>query len=271
MRSAITVSLVPEASGGPFVYWNGLADVFERAAELGFDAVEIFPPSAESLSVGEIRGLMEKHGLAVAAVGTGAGWVKHRLHLCHPEAGVRREALRFLEGVIRKAGALGAPAILGSMQGRVELGVERAQALEWLGAALQEAQRWAGECGQVFLYEPLNRYETNLFNRQTDGASFLRERALSGVRILADWFHMNIEETDLAAALGELGGSLGHVHFADSNRRAMGFGHTALKPLVEALRGIGYGGYLSAEILPLPDSEAAARRTMQSFRAAQSM
>src|SRR3954463_2629536 len=26
VRSAITVSLVPEASGGPFVYWDGLAD-----------------------------------------------------------------------------------------------------------------------------------------------------------------------------------------------------------------------------------------------------
>jgi hypothetical protein len=46
MQSAITVTLLPEAKAGPFVF----ADVAEGCAaakELGFDAVEIFPPSAE--------------------------------------------------------------------------------------------------------------------------------------------------------------------------------------------------------------------------------
>ena len=33
-----------------------------------------------------------------------------------------------------------------------------------------------------------------------------------------------------------------------------------------ALREIGYSGCLSAEILPLPDSETAAQRTMESIR-----
>ncbi|MFM9166924.1 MAG: TIM barrel protein, partial [Verrucomicrobiota bacterium] len=63
------------------------------------------------------------------------------------------------------------------------------------------------------------------------------------------------------------GRHVGHVHFADSDRRAVGFGHTDVAPVVAALREIGYEGYLSAEVLPLPDSEAASARTMQSFRA----
>jgi hypothetical protein len=33
-----------------------------------------------------------------------------------------------------------------------------------------------------------------------------------------------------------------------------------------ALRDIGYAGFLSAEILPLPDSDAAAAQTMKAFR-----
>jgi sugar phosphate isomerase/epimerase len=56
------------------------------------------------------------------------------------------------------------------------------------------------------------------------------------------------------------------VHFADSNRHAMGFGHTNAAPIIAALREIGYSGYLSAEILPLPDPEAAARQTISSIR-----
>ena len=77
---------------------------------------------------------------------------------------------------------------------------------------------------------------------------------------------MAIEETDIAAALRLAGPKLGHVHFADSNRRAIGFGHTDVAPIAAALRDIGYAGYLSAEILPLPDAEIAAAQTMVSFR-----
>ncbi len=36
IRSAITVSLVAEARGGPFVFWDDLSAAFKRTAELGF-------------------------------------------------------------------------------------------------------------------------------------------------------------------------------------------------------------------------------------------
>ena len=59
---------------------------------------------------------------------------------------------------------------------------------------------------------------------------------------------------------------VGHVHFADSNRRAAGLGHTDFAPIMAALVEIGYTGYLSAEVLPLPDTDTAARQTIDSFR-----
>jgi sugar phosphate isomerase/epimerase len=77
---------------------------------------------------------------------------------------------------------------------------------------------------------------------------------------------MNIEETDLAASIRTAGKHVGHVHYADSNRRAMGLGHTDPKPIVSALKEIGYTGHLSAEIFPLPDSISAAKQTIQSIR-----
>jgi sugar phosphate isomerase/epimerase len=77
---------------------------------------------------------------------------------------------------------------------------------------------------------------------------------------------MNIEEADIAATLRAVGPLVGHVHFADSNRRAIGLGHTAMPPIIAALRAIGYAGYLSAEILPLPDDTAAAGQTMLAIR-----
>ena len=70
----------------------------------------------------------------------------------------------------------------------------------------------------------------------------------------------------MAAAILAAGGRVGHVHWADSNRLAMGLGHTAVEPVVAALRAIGYRGYLSAEVFPLPSPLAAARQTIASLR-----
>jgi len=271
MRSAVTICLVPEARQGPFVFHGTVADGgleagCRAAADLGFDAVEIFPESAAAFPSGELGRLLPGRGLALAAVGTGAGWVKHRLHLCHADAAVRAAALEFIGGIVDVAGSLGAPAIIGSMQGSFTTEVPREAALDHLAAALDELGTRAARHGQVLLYEPLNRYETNLFNRQAQAAAFLDARSIRHVRLLCDLFHMNIEEADPAAAVVAAGPHVGHVHWADSNRWAMGSGHTDPRPVVAALERIGYEGFLSAEVFPQPAAVDAARRTIQSLR-----
>lgn len=266
MKSAITVSLVPEAKGGPFVFWSGLEDACGSAAALGFDAIEIFPRTAQDLDRAIVEPVVERHGLRVAAAGTGAGWVAHRLTLTHADPAVREKARRFIAEIIDAGAELGAPAIIGSIQGKAEGEVSREQALDWLRAALEELAARAEARGQLLLFEPLNRYETNLCNRQGDTAGFLKTLAARNVKLTSDLFHMNIEEADMAAALREAGSAVGHVHFADSNRRAAGLGHTDFAPVIAALRDAGFDGYLSAEVVPLPDSATAARATMESFR-----
>ncbi len=164
------------------------------------------------------------------------------------------------------AGHFGAPAIIGSMQGRHGDGVDQTTAIGYLGDALTELGDHARQYGQPLLYEPLNRYETNLINTVQGGVSLLEARSADNVKLLADLFHMNIEEVNLADAIRAGAGHIGHIHFADSNRQAAGSGHTDFPPIVQALRDIGYGGFASAEVFALPDSDQAARITIDSFR-----
>jgi sugar phosphate isomerase/epimerase len=266
VRSAITISLTPQARRGPFVFHDGLANGIETAAKLGFDAVEIFPPAANAIDEAELQGLLDRHSLKVAAIGTGAGWVIHNWSLTGADSAVRHRARDFIRAIIDVAAGFGAPAVIGSMQGKVEGGVTREQALAWLAEGLEDLGDYAASHGQPLLYEFLNRYETNLFNRVAPTVEFLKGLKTRGVKVLADLFHMNIEERHLAEAVRAGRGWIGHVHFADSNRQAIGLGHTRIEPIVEALHEIGYAGYLSAEIFPLPDALAAARQTIASFR-----
>jgi sugar phosphate isomerase/epimerase len=266
MRTAVTLCQVPEAAAGPFVFHEPLAQGFALAKETGFDDVELFLPGPNAFSIDEIKALSQTHALGIAAVGTGAGMVKHGLSLTDPSLEKRVAALDFLERMIAFGGQLGAPAILGSMQGKWGGEVSKEQALEWLADALRIAGKAAAKYNVPFIYEPLNRYETNLINRLTDGADFIEAHSLENIVLLADLFHMNIEEANLTTSIRTAGQHIGHVHYADSNRRAMGLGHTNPAPIVAALKEIGYDGHLSAEILPLPDPKSAATQTIQSIR-----
>src|SRR6266852_2411362 len=120
MKAAITISLVPQANGGPFVFWGDLAAGCQRAAQLGFHAVEIFAPSADTIDRKALRDLLSQHRLEVAAMGTGGGWLIHKWHLCHADAKLRQQAREFIRQIIDLAGEFGAPAIIGSLQGRAE-------------------------------------------------------------------------------------------------------------------------------------------------------
>jgi sugar phosphate isomerase/epimerase len=262
----VTVSLVPEARGGPFVFWDDLPTACQKANHLGFHAIEVFAPSADSLNRSELRRLFNEHGLQLAALGTGGGWVRQHLYLCSPEPSIRRRAKDFIRSIIDVAGEFSASAIVGSMQGRWGDGVDRNQAKEWLGQSLHELGEHARQYGVPLLYEPLNRYETNLINTIGCGVRLLELLGPSNVKLLCDLFHMNIEEENLAASLRSGGHYVGHIHFADSNRRPAGCGHIDFRSIAAALREIAYDGYVSAEVLPYPDSDEAARLTIRAYR-----
>jgi sugar phosphate isomerase/epimerase len=266
IRSSVTVSLVPEARGGPFVFWHDLPKACGAATALGFDAVEVFPPSPDAVSPAILRKLLDDNGLELAAVGTGAGWMKQKLHLCLPDAATRVKARAYIREIIDFAGPFGAPAIIGSMQGRFGDEIDQPMAKMYLSEALEELGEHARQYNVPLIFEPINRYETNLINTIDAGLALVQPLSTKNVLLLADLFHMNIEEVDTAAALRAGGTRIGHVHFVDSNRRPAGMGHIDYRPIVDALKSIGYDRFASAEALPYPDPESAAKQTILTFR-----
>ncbi|MGM9511921.1 TIM barrel protein [Larkinella sp. GY13] len=266
MKSCVTIALVPTIQTGPWIYWHDLSTSMAKAADLGFDAVELFTPSADAVSIDRLMALSNQFGLDIAAVGTGAGKVLHGLTLTNPDPAIRSKAVAFISDMMTFGARFGAPAIIGSMQGNAVPGVEKEQALAWLAEGLNVLGKRAEEQGVKLIYEPLNRYETNLINQLETGVAFLKSLETRTVVLLADLFHMNIEEVSLADSIRSAGSYIGHVHFADSNRRPIGFGHTNMSEVATVLKEIDYQGYISAEAFPWPDPDEAARQTMTAFK-----
>ncbi len=266
IQSAVTVSLVEEARGGPFVLWDDLPAACELAAKLGYDAIELFAPSANAVDSSELKSLLEQHELRLAAVGTGAGMVIDGLSLIDTDRARREIAIEFVRSMIEFGSEFGAPAIIGSMQGKWGQRLSKDAALELLRDSLNRLGADAEQHGTRLIYEPLNRYETNLINTMADGVAFLKTLKTDNVKLLADLFHMNIEEENIADGLRAGKGFIGHVHFVDSNRRPAGNGHMNYEPIAAALKEIDYQGYASAEAFPWPDGKAAAEQTMSQFK-----
>jgi len=92
-----------------------------------------------------------------------------------------------------------------------------------------------------------------------EGLTLVEQIGAPNLRLLIDTFHMNIEERSITAALVQGGSRIGHVHVADSNRRAPGLGHFDLAEFFGALRALGYVGDVTVECEYWPNQIAAAR------------
>lgn len=114
------------------------------------------------------------------------------------------------------------------------------QERELLLEFLSFASEYAGNVGASCLIEPLNRYETHFYYTLADCAEVIDAAGAKYVKIMADLFHMGIEESNVEQAFLRYGSYIGHVQIGDNNRLLPGQGQTDFKPVFQALKRIGY-------------------------------
>ncbi len=180
--------------------------------------------------------------------------------------------------LIDLAAALGSPVVAGpfySSVGRCQLHTdqEKAQQLDLLCENLSVLCDHAEKSGVVLAMEPLNRFETDFVNTLEQATAIIRRVGSPALTIHADTFHMNIEESDSAAALREAGDLIGHVHASASHRGIPGRDQVRWHEVFAALQDIGYGGDIAIESFSM-DNDTIARAAsiwMQRFDSAEQL
>jgi 5-keto-L-gluconate epimerase len=263
MKWSMVISSQP-SSFSALTYSGALTDHTRKVAELGFDGVELAVRNPEFIDVAPLQALLKSCNLSVAAIGTGQAFSDDKLCLTDADESVRKAATDRILAHMRLASALDAKVIIGLIRGKSIHGADRKQAEAWLAESLQHCARsWPSV---RLVIEPINRYETELINTVADGLRFLERIAADNVGLLLDTFHMNVEESSFQQSIRIAGDRIFHMHFADSNRWYPGAGHIPFSEILESLQQIGYNGFVSAEILPQPDPDTAARETMAFFK-----
>jgi sugar phosphate isomerase/epimerase len=127
----------------------------------------------------------------------------------------------------------------------------------WVVEATKECFAHAQKVGVKIAVEPLNRFETYLFNRCAQALA-LADAVSPEVGVCLDAFHLNIEEDDIYDAIRLAGDRLFDFHVADNNRFAAGLGHLDWPKIVGTLKDIGYDGALTNEFVAPVDRTPAA-------------
>ncbi len=236
----------------------------QKAAKLGADGVELMTADPNSLNVTEIRSAIEETGIEVAAIGSGAVGFVTGLTLLHSDPGKANLAEVKLRKLIDFAADLGAPLVtIGGFRGRLASVGDGGR--QQLSEILFKGASYANSCGIRLALEPLNRYETDVIFNTDEGLTLISEINHPALGLLLDTYHINIEESSWtepfrrAMAIGKLW----HVHIGDNNRLPPGEGLIDFHAIVSTLRDIGYTDYLSAELIPLPDPDTAAKQTLE--------
>jgi len=247
---------------------GSFADRLEKAQRLGYDAVELMVARPAELDARELKALLLMYDLEAAAIASGPIFMQDQITLLGSSPDSAIQAAERLKGLIDLAAALEAPVVtIGSFRGRLAW-AGGPSAVSSLRDHLLSAADHASRLGVRLALEPLNRYETDLIRNTVEGLQFLAETPHPSLGLLLDSFHMNIEEDDIPAALQRVyaAGKLFHIHIGDSNRLPPGRGHFNFAGLVRTLEALGYNGYLSAELFPIPDPDTAARLTVEHMR-----
>lgn len=263
MKLSIVLSTQP-ASFSALAYQGNLKRNIASIARLGYDGVELAVRDPTLLDIPALESALTESDLPVPAIGTGQAYGEEGLSLTSSDEAIRRGAIERIKSHARLAAELGAIVIIGLVRGKTKEGMSQHDTLDRLVESLRECARF--DTTVKFAIEPINRYETDLINTVSSGLEFVNKIGLDNVGLLLDTFHMNIEEPDITASIRQARDRLFHFHIADSNRWYPGAGHIDFREILQTLDHVGYSGFASAEIMPLPDPDTAAEKTITSMR-----
>lgn len=233
---------------------------FEKAKKYGLDIYEIAAEDFSLINVEDILKAKEATGIGTPSV-CGAFGETRDVSSDLPE--YRREGLQYIKDMVDLTAAIGGDTVVGPMysavgKARAVSPEEKKQAWAWAVEYLQEAADYAKDKGIRLGIETLNRFETDFINTVDQAAELIDRIGRDNVGFMLDTFHLNIEESNIIAAIKRTGGKIYDIHACANTRGIPGEDHFDWPAMAAALKEVGYDDYCVIESFT-PECEVLAK------------
>jgi D-psicose/D-tagatose/L-ribulose 3-epimerase len=239
---------------------EGMLPVLESIKDMGYDGVELPMFNLDVDGWAKWGKRLDELGLQRTAV-TVRGEEDNPIS---PDAAVRAKGVENNRRALECCEAVGAQTLLGPFHSA--LGLFSGQGptddeWKWGVDSMRQVAEKAGEVGVMLAIEYLNRFETYLLNCAADTVRFVKQVDHPRCRMMYDTFHANIEEKSPAEAIRTCAPYLAHVHISENDRSTPGTGGVNWSATFDALKEVGYDGWLVVEAfgLALPELVAATK------------
>ncbi len=181
-----------------------------------------------------------------------------------PDAAVRAKGVEGTKKALDCCQAVGAQTLVGPYHSALGLfsgAGPTDDEWKWGVESMRQVAEHAGDVDVMLGVECLNRFECYLLNTHADSARFAREVDHSHCRMMYDTFHSNIEEKSISEAIKACSDVLCHVHISENDRSTPGAGNVRWQENFDALKQVGYDGWMMIEAfgLALPELATATK------------
>ena len=230
---------------------------FALAKKLGFKIIEFWTVDrGNAAKASGWRKLADDNGLAVTQFAP--AWPNFADPARHPEL------LKTTEGAIADARTLGCTKFTVTGHALVE-GMSREAQLAGYLAGLMRIAPLLEAAGITALVEPFNRVNhlNHLLNGSQPALPMVRSVNSPRVKLLWDFYHMQLEDGDLIEKFTAGADQVAHVQIGDvPGRHQPGTGEVNHANLLRAVRAAGYHEPIGLEFMPLDQDDARAVDTM---------
>jgi len=226
------------------IRFGGKDPLAEKVAKLekwGAAAIELTGKDLPN-RVKEIKDAIKGTNIKVSAVCVG-----YKGSIISDDVEARKNAAESIKEILAAAGELGATGLIVVPAFKKETKLDCWEARGVLVEQLQELGDYAAKQGTRIILEPLNRKEAIFLRLLADAAAICRDVNNTGVAMMGDFYHMNLEETSDMGAFLSAGKYLHHVHLASALRNLPGQDERSFIDGFRGLKMIGYQDYCSLE------------------------
>lgn len=258
-----------------FKDWNDIERTIEYVKGAGYDGLEIAPftlaqhvTDIDSATRRRIVRKAEETGLDIL----GIHWVlvgPDGLHITNPDPGVRDRTVQYLRDLVDFCGDVGGKVIIfGSPKQRNVLdNVTYDTAFAFAADCFNRVMDACAERDVTICMEQLSPKETNFCSTVEQTLELIETVSHPKFQLLLDTKAMELEKEDRATLIRKCAKYLKHYHANDPNLNGPGWGDVEFGPIFEALKDIGYDGYVSVEVFKFePGPEAIATKSLEYMR-----